>query len=150
VRHHASYSKASRARPIQIPHQNCGMSQPRPPPQNALRNIPRVVVRPTWENAVACFYLPKAVVFFVAHPFLYPLLRARLLPAVLLSLFIITNLFVWTYIPQVLFLRIFQSHGSAWVNGSFLVLGESAAVVAILFESFLVVGLGRCKARSIC
>lgn len=56
----------------------------------------------------------------------------------LLSLFIITNLFVWTYIPQVLFLKLFQSHGSAWVNGTFLVLGEGAAVVALLFESFLV------------
>lgn len=79
------------------------------------------------------------MIFFLAHPFLYPLLKARLLPAVLLSLFIITNLFVWTYIPQVLFLKIFQSHGSAWVNGTFLVLGEGAAVTALLFESFLVV-----------
>lgn len=81
----------------------------------------------------------QGVVFFIAHPFLYPLLRARMLPAVLLSLFIITNLFVWTYIPQVLFLKLFQHSGSAWVNGTFLVLGEGAAVVAILFESFLVV-----------
>jgi len=77
-------------------------------------------------------------VFFIAHPFLYPLLKARLLPAFLLSAFIILNLFFWTYLPQVAFLALFQRNGSAWVNGTFLVLGEGAAVAAILFESFLV------------
>jgi hypothetical protein len=58
-----------------------------------------------------------------------------------LSTFIIVNLFVWTYLPQVAFLALFQRNGSAWVNGTFLVLGEGAAFVAILFESFLVVRL---------
>jgi hypothetical protein len=44
---------------------------------------------------------------------------------------------LWTYLPQVLFLAIF--HGSlAWVNGAFLVLGEGAAITALLFEAFLV------------
>ncbi|CAN9479943.1 unnamed protein product [Alternaria alternata] len=78
------------------------------------------------------------IVFFLAHPFLYPLLKARLLPAVLLSIFVLTNLFVWTLLPQVLFLKLFHTAGSAWVNAVFLVLGEGAAVVALLFESFLV------------
>ncbi|KAL5118468.1 hypothetical protein ACEQ8H_003644 [Pleosporales sp. CAS-2024a] len=113
------------------------MSQARPRPQNALRNIPQVLGRPVCENIVACSYLPQGILFFVAHPFLYPLLKARLLPAFLLSAFIIANLFVWTYLPQVAFLALFQHKGSAWVNGTFLVLGEGAAVVAILFESFL-------------
>jgi uncharacterized protein involved in cysteine biosynthesis len=50
---------------------------------------------------------------------------------------VLTNLFVWTYLPQVAFLAIF--HGPlAWVNGVFLVLGEGAAIVALLFEAFLV------------
>jgi hypothetical protein len=79
----------------------------------------------------------------LAHPFLYPLLKARLLPAFLLSAFIILNLFFWTYLPQVAFLALFQRDGSAWVNGTFLVLGEGAAVAAILFESFLVVRVSR-------
>ena len=48
------------------------------------------------------------------------------------------NLFVWTYIPQVAFLALFHGLGSAWFNGTILVLGESAAVVALLFEAFLV------------
>ncbi|KAF1940753.1 hypothetical protein EJ02DRAFT_455803 [Clathrospora elynae] len=107
-------------------------------PQSALRNIPRVVVRPTWDNIVAATNLIKGIVFFTAHPFLYPLLRARLLPAFLLSAFVLLNLFFWTLPLQVLFLKAFHTQGSAWVNGVFLVLGEGAAVVAILFESFLV------------
>lgn len=113
-------------------------------------------MRPTWDNIVAATYLIKVfdaympklraqtnkhqgVVFFVAHPFLYPLLKARLLPAVLLSAFVLLNLFFWTLLPQVLFLKLFHTAGSAWVNAVFLVLGEGAAVVALLFESFLVV-----------
>lgn len=66
------------------------------------------------------------------------MLKTRLLPAFLLSAFILLNLFFWTYLPQVAFLSIFHKGGSAWVNGTFLVLGEGAAAVAILFEAFLV------------
>ncbi|KAF1848372.1 uncharacterized protein K460DRAFT_308556 [Cucurbitaria berberidis CBS 394.84] len=108
------------------------------PQQSVLRNIPKVVVRPAWDNIVAVTYLIKGIVFFIAHPFLYPLLKARLIPAILLSTFILSNLFIWTFLPQVAFLALFHKTGSAWVNGTFLVLGEGAAVVAILFESFLV------------
>ncbi|EDU44613.1 EI24 domain containing protein [Pyrenophora tritici-repentis] len=106
--------------------------------QSALGNIPRVVVRPTWDNVVAASYLIKGIVFFLLHPFLHPLLKARLLPAFLLSVFVYFNLFFWTLLPQVLFLKLFHTVGSAWVNAVFLVLGEGAAVVALLFESFLV------------
>ena len=80
----------------------------------------------------------QGLFYFVAHPFLYPLLRARLLPAFLLSIFVLGNLFFWTYLPQVAFLAIFHYAG-AWLNGTFLVLGEGAAIVAILFEAFFVV-----------
>lgn len=76
--------------------------------------------------------------FFVSHSYLYPMLKTRLLPAFLLSAFVLLSLFFWTYLPQVAFLSIFHRGGSAWVNGTFLVLGEGAAVVAILFEAFLV------------
>lgn len=47
------------------------------------------------------------------------------------------NLFVWTFLPQVAFLAIFHGPG-AWLNATFLVLGEGAAIVALLFEAFLV------------
>jgi len=53
-------------------------------------------------------------------------------------LFVLTNLFLWTYIPQVAFLAIFHGWALAWINGAFLVLGEGAAIVALLFEAFFV------------
>ncbi|MCJ1399284.1 hypothetical protein MMC11_002486 [Xylographa trunciseda] len=82
-------------------------------------------------------YPLKGIYYFLAHPFLYPLFRARLIPCTLLSVFVLTNLFLWTYLPQVALLAIF--HGPlAWVNAAFLVLGEGAAIVAILFEAFFV------------
>lgn len=60
-----------------------------------------------------------------------------MLPCFLLSIFVLANLFIWTYLPQVAFLAIF--HGpAAWLNGTFLVLGEGAAIVALLFEAFFV------------
>jgi hypothetical protein len=52
-----------------------------------------------------------------------------------LSGFIYALLFFFAYLPQVAFLAIFQGR-SAWVNGAFLVLGEGAAIVALLFEAF--------------
>lgn len=55
----------------------------------------------------------------------------------LLSTFILANLFIWTYLPQVAFLAIFHGPG-AWLNATFLVLGEGAAIVAILFEAVFV------------
>jgi len=81
---------------------------------------------------------PQGIYYFFAHPFLYPLLRARLIPGVLLSLFVLTNLFLWTYIPQVTLLALFHGWALAWINGAFLVLGEGAAIVALLFEAFFV------------
>jgi uncharacterized protein involved in cysteine biosynthesis len=56
---------------------------------------------------------------------------------VLLSTFILANLFIWTYLPQVAFLAIFHGPG-AWLNATILVLGEGAAIVAILFEAVFV------------
>jgi hypothetical protein len=108
-----------------------------------LRNVPQVVLYPTRDCLFAALYPFKGIFYFLVHPFLYPLLRARIIPAFLLSAFVIFNLFFWTYLPQVAFLALFQRVGSAWVNGTFLVLGESAAIVAILFECFLVVSTTR-------
>jgi len=85
----------------------------------------------------ASYLTQQGIYYFFAHPFLYPLLRARLLPSILLSLFVLANLFVWTYLPQVALLAIF--HGKlAWLNATVLVLGEGAAIVALLFEAFFV------------
>ncbi|KAL8928610.1 MAG: hypothetical protein Q9208_001844 [Pyrenodesmia sp. 3 TL-2023] len=80
----------------------------------------------------------SGIIYFIGHPFLYPLLRARLLPSLLLSILVFTTLFLWTYLPQVAFLAIFHGRHLAWINGAFLVLGEGAAVTALLFEAFFV------------
>ncbi|KAH8697097.1 hypothetical protein BGW36DRAFT_377924 [Talaromyces proteolyticus] len=79
----------------------------------------------------------RGIVYFISHPFLWPLFRGRLLPITLLSGFAYVILFIFTYLPQVAFLAIFQGKG-AWINGAFLVLGEGAAIVALLFEAFFV------------
>ncbi|KAL2045167.1 hypothetical protein N7G274_002248 [Stereocaulon virgatum] len=102
------------------------------------RPMQRFIAAPARAVSNASWLYPfKGIYYFFSHRFLWPLLRARLIPSVLLSLFVLTNLFLWTYLPQVAFLAIF--HGKlAWVNGAFLVLGEGAAIVALLFEAFFV------------
>ncbi|KAL8968296.1 MAG: hypothetical protein Q9183_002528 [Haloplaca sp. 2 TL-2023] len=83
-------------------------------------------------------YIEQGLIYFARHPFLYPLLRARLVPALLLSVVVLATLFIWTYLPQVAFLALFHGRHLAWINGAFLVLGEGAAVTALLFEAFFV------------
>lgn len=55
----------------------------------------------------------------------------------MLSAFILTNLFIFAFLPQVAFLAIFHGAG-AWLNGVVLTLGEGAAIVGLLFEAFFV------------
>lgn len=74
----------------------------------------------------------------MAHPFLWPLLRGRLLPCFVLSLLVYTLLFMFAYLPQVALMAILYGRALAWVNAALLVLGEGAAIVAVLFESFFV------------
>jgi hypothetical protein len=76
--------------------------------------------------------------YYASHRFLWPLLRGRVLPCMILSIIVFVNLFLWTYLPQVAFLAIFYGRALAWVNGVFLVLGEGATIIAILFEAFFV------------
>ncbi|KAE8352460.1 hypothetical protein BDV28DRAFT_135119 [Aspergillus coremiiformis] len=91
-----------------------------------------------WDTSRAVWLYPlRGVYYFASHRFLWPLFKTRLIPIVLLSAFIYVILFLFTYLPQVAFLSIFQGAG-AWINGAFLVLGEGAAIVAALFEAFFV------------
>lgn len=69
---------------------------------------------------------------------MWGLLGRRLLPLTLLSLFVVALLFITIYLPQVAVLMLFHGGASAWVNGTFLVLGEANLVIAVLFEAFLV------------
>lgn len=79
----------------------------------------------------------QGIVYLLSHPFLWPVLRARFILCFFLSVIVLVLLFLFTYLPQVAFLAIFQGH-FAWVHGAILVLGEGAAIVAILFEAFFV------------
>lgn len=76
--------------------------------------------------------------YYASHRFLWPLLRGRLVPCMILSIIVFVNLFLWTYLPQVALLAIIYGKALAWVNAAFLVLGEGATIIAILFEAFLV------------
>ncbi|KAJ9611104.1 hypothetical protein H2200_004287 [Cladophialophora chaetospira] len=93
------------------------------------------MARLSWD--AIWLYPFKGIIYFVLHPSFYPLFKARLLPIFLLSAFIYANLFIWAYLPQVALLAVFQGPG-AWLNATFLVLGEGAAIVALLFEAFFV------------
>ncbi|KAL9131270.1 MAG: hypothetical protein Q9217_000757 [Psora testacea] len=106
---------------------------PKRPARLSILNWPATAL-----STASWLYPLKGIYYFFTRPFLWPLLRARLLPSVLLSLFVLTTLFLWTYLPQVAFLAVFHGRRLAFVNGAFLVLGEGAAIVALLFEAFFV------------
>lgn len=81
-------------------------------------------------------YPLKGIVYFIGHPFLYPLVQARLLPVFILSIFVYGFLFTFVFLPQVALLALFHGVG-AWPNAVVLTLGEGAAIVGLLFEAFL-------------
>lgn len=79
----------------------------------------------------------KGIVYFLAHPALYPLLGARMVPIILISTFVLVTLFFWAYLPTVAVLAVF--HGPlAWFQAAMLLLGVGAAITALLFEGFFV------------
>jgi hypothetical protein len=85
----------------------------------------------------AYWYPFKGVYFCLRHKFMWPLLRARFIPCLLISLIVLPTLFIFAYLPQVAFLAIFQGQ-LAWFNAVFLVLGEAAAIISLIFEAFFV------------
>ncbi|KAJ7479075.1 hypothetical protein FB451DRAFT_1086585 [Mycena latifolia] len=87
--------------------------------------------------ASAYLYPLKGFYFCVRHKFMWPLFRTRFIPCLVVSLIVLPTLFIIAYLPQVAFLAIFQGN-LAWFNAVFLVLGESASIIALLFEAFFV------------
>ncbi|KAJ7792592.1 hypothetical protein B0H13DRAFT_2516040 [Mycena leptocephala] len=79
----------------------------------------------------------KGFYFCARHKFMWPLFRTRFIPCLVVSLIVLPTLFIVAYLPQVAFLAIFQGN-LAWFNAVFLVLGESASIIALLFEAFFV------------
>ncbi|KAJ7082365.1 hypothetical protein B0H15DRAFT_924073 [Mycena belliarum] len=97
-----------------------------------------LLAKPRGVFVTSAYWYPfKGIYFCWRHRYLWPLFRARFIPCLLISLFVLPILFIFTYLPQVAFLAIFQGR-LAWFNAVFLVLGEAAVLIALLFEAFFV------------
>lgn len=105
---------------------------------NTTRPRSRTFYRPILVLCYASWLYPfKGIVYFLLHPAFYPLLGARLIPIILLSVFVLFTLFFWAYLPIVAALAVF--HGPvAWFQAAVLLLGIGAAITALLFEGFFV------------
>jgi hypothetical protein len=82
-------------------------------------------------------YPLQGIWYFSRRREYWPLFVGRLLPLSLISFFVYTILFTFTYLPQVAFLAIWQGR-AAFVSAVFLVLGEGLVVIQGLFEGFFV------------
>ncbi|KAK4613676.1 hypothetical protein CLAFUW4_08784 [Fulvia fulva] len=93
-----------------------------------------------WRNNVspAPWYPIKGIYYFATHRFLHPLLRSRIIPLTLLSTCVLAILFLTAYLPIVAFLALFHYRGSAWVNGTFFILGVGSLLIQVLFEAIFV------------
>ncbi|QIW96540.1 hypothetical protein AMS68_002058 [Peltaster fructicola] len=93
----------------------------------------------TRANFTTSFMYPlKGIWYFSTHRYLWPVLKGRLLPLVILASGTLALLFAVAYLPIVGFLKLFHFQGSAWVNGTFFVLEIGSLFVALLFEALLV------------
>jgi len=100
---------------------------------------PTALQRFVHANFSPAFLYPlKGIWYFLTHRYLHPLLRSRLLPLTLLSLCILVLLFLTIYLPIVAFLALFHYQGSAWVNGTFFILGIGTLLISLLFEALFV------------
>jgi hypothetical protein len=106
------------------------MSDTRINASRALQPV-RGVVSASW------LYPLKGIWYFCAYREYWPLFGRHLIPMTVISIFILSLLFIFTYLPQVAFLAIFHGH-LAWFNAAFLVLGEGQVLIALLFEAFMV------------
>ncbi|KAL2263946.1 hypothetical protein VTK26DRAFT_4133 [Humicola hyalothermophila] len=91
------------------------------------------------SRALICASYPiRGIWYFLRHPEFYPLFVGRLLPLSAISFLIYFLLFVFTFIPQFLFLLIFHGRVGALFNTTVLVLGEGLVIIQGLFEGFFV------------
>ncbi|KAI9745863.1 MAG: hypothetical protein M1818_000544 [Claussenomyces sp. TS43310] len=98
----------------------------------------RVVLRPLLTVVSASWLYPfKGIYFYATHRAWWPLFGRRLIPLMLVSILVFGFLFTFAYLPQVALLAIF--HGpAAFLNATFLVLGEGQVIIALLFEALFV------------
>ncbi|KAL2268022.1 hypothetical protein VTJ83DRAFT_2868 [Remersonia thermophila] len=86
----------------------------------------------------AAAYPIRGIWYFLRHPEFYPLFVGRLLPLSIISFLVYFLLFAFTFVPQLLFLLIFQGRAGALINTTVLVLGEGLVIIQGLFEGFFV------------
>lgn len=99
----------------------------------------RVLTKPLKSVVSASWLYPfKGIYFFATHPAWWPLLGRRLIPLIFVSIVVFGLLFTFAYLPQVALLALFGHGPGAFVNAVFLVLGEGAVIIALLFEALLV------------
>jgi hypothetical protein len=98
-----------------------------------------IVIQP-FKNVVSASWLypVKGIYFFATNPAWWPLFGRRLIPLTFVSIVVFGLLFTFTYLPQVAFLAIIGHGPGAFLNAAFLVLGEGAVIIALLFEALLV------------
>lgn len=82
-------------------------------------------------------YPVQGIWYFLRHREYYPLFIGRLLPLSLISLFVYTILFTFTFLPQLALLALWQGR-AALFNAVVLVLGEGLVIIQGLFEGFFV------------
>jgi len=99
----------------------------------------QVMTRPLKSVVSASWLYPfKGIYFFVTNRAFWPLLGRHLIPLSFVSIIVFGFLFTFAYFPQVAFLALFGHGPGAFVNAAFLVLGEGAVIIALLFEALLV------------
>lgn len=111
------------------------MTERRPLLANTYKST-RSFVRANFSPAF--LYPLKGIWYFATHRYLHPLAQTRLLPLTLLSTCILVLLFMTAYLPIVAFLAIFHFKGSAWINGTFFILGVGTLLISVLFEALFV------------
>lgn len=100
---------------------------------------PQALSKPLESVVGASWLYPfKGIYFFAANPAWWPLLGRRLIPLAVVSIVVFGFLFTFAYLPQVAFLALFGHGPGAFLNAAFLVLGEGAVIIALLFEALLV------------
>ncbi|KAI6783655.1 uncharacterized protein J7T54_005684 [Emericellopsis cladophorae] len=109
------------------------LTRPADQPSSFLRRQAGAIKR----CAIAASYPLRGIWFFVRSGEYWPLFFGRLLPLSLISCLVYLILFTFAFLPQLAFLAIFQGRG-AWVNATFLVLGEGLVIIQGLFEGFFV------------
>jgi hypothetical protein len=87
---------------------------------------------------ISASYPIRGIWYFLRHPEFYPLFVGRLLPLSIISFLVYFLLFTFAFLPQYLFLLIFQGHAGDLVNTTVLVLGEGLVIIQGLFEGFFV------------